>query len=335
MIVGVCLAPTPWNVQQADDTIATTLFVQNAIGFSLEQWIAIQNPVLSFNGRGGAVVLTIDDLDCASFSVPGRFPRAPTPVQDNNSDTIATTAYVNLKMETWTAGVATFNGRMGNVDLQPSDVAAADGLLTTGGTMTGNLTIAKTQPLIILDDTETGVCYNAIQAEHNGSLRWQLLLSNGDPESGTNSGSNFALQMFDNSGNYINQVLSISRQFQITKLNTQLSIGESIGQSSVYLQLNKSASGHSNFITGQNNNTDRWAIQIGDSGAETGGNTGSNFSIESYADNGGGLVTPLSINRATGLVSLRTLAITALPTSDPHIVNEVWNNAGVLNVSAG
>jgi hypothetical protein len=38
---------------------------------------------------------------------------------------------------------------------------------------------------------------------------------------------------------------------------------------------------------------------------------------------------------ATGPTGSTTTFLFVAPTADPHVVNAVWNNAGVLTVSAG
>jgi hypothetical protein len=76
---GTCLAPTQWDPAQADDTIATTAFVQRAIAAFLEDWITTQNPVLTFNGRGGSVTLIPADV-AAAAAVPTVQPTAPAPI---------------------------------------------------------------------------------------------------------------------------------------------------------------------------------------------------------------------------------------------------------------
>jgi hypothetical protein len=49
----------------------------------------------------------------------------------------------------------------------------------------------------------------------------------------------------------------------------------------------------------------RWEMDLGDATAESGSNTGSNLAIKAYADNGATLLsTPLTINRASGLLAL-------------------------------
>jgi hypothetical protein len=76
---GTCLAPTQWNPNQNDDTIATCAFVQNAMCAFFESWLNLQNPVLAFNGRGGNVALTVADV-AAVAAVPTVQPTAPAPV---------------------------------------------------------------------------------------------------------------------------------------------------------------------------------------------------------------------------------------------------------------
>lgn len=56
------------------------------------------------------------------------------------------------------------------------------------------------------------------------------------------------------------------------------------------------------FIMDASNGVNRWAIGL--DGLEAGANSGSNFTIFSYADDGSFLGGPLSINRATGNVTM-------------------------------
>ncbi|MEY9428144.1 hypothetical protein ABH975_003459 [Bradyrhizobium ottawaense] len=69
------------------------------------------------------------------------------------------------------------------------------------------------------------------------------------------------------------------------------------------LILNKQAGGSSR-IFGKNNDVLRWALQLGDGGAESGSDAGSNFGLIRYNDAGGLLGTVLSINRASGLATV-------------------------------
>jgi hypothetical protein len=68
--------------------------------------------------------------------------------------------------------------------------------------------------------------------------------------------------------------------------------------------LNESASGQDAIIFGGKGGLNRWAISLGDTAAESGSNTGSGFGIFRYNDAGAYVDTPLSIDRATGNVSI-------------------------------
>lgn len=57
-------------------------------------------------------------------------------------------------------------------------------------------------------------------------------------------------------------------------------------------------------IYGASNLLARWGITLGDGTAESGANAGSNFGIVAFNDSGAPNLTPLSINRATGRVTV-------------------------------
>ena len=69
-----------------------------------------------------------------------------------------------------------------------------------------------------------------------------------------------------------------------------------------YVQLSRN-SGRSSGILGYTGTSDRWHLLLCNNDLEQGSDTGSNFAIQSYHDNGAPLDTPLSINRATGIVN--------------------------------
>ena len=88
------------------------------------------------------------------------------------------------------------------------------------------------------------------------------------------------------------------------------------------VQLNKTASGQANDITGLNNGTVRWLLRMGDDAAESSTATGSNFAIHRYANDGSYLGNPFLIARDTGAATLTavnvnsTLAVTGATTLD-------------------
>jgi len=68
--------------------------------------------------------------------------------------------------------------------------------------------------------------------------------------------------------------------------------------------LNRPAISPSYGFSGQLATVMRWRIVPGNTAAESTGNAGSNFAIERYSDAGALIDTPLSINRASGAVSM-------------------------------
>ena len=87
---GVVTAPTLWNALDQSDSVATTQWVHNALC-----WFANSGAcVSSFNGRGGCVTLTSDDITSA-LTVPGVYALANTPPSGDTSKRIATTMFVD------------------------------------------------------------------------------------------------------------------------------------------------------------------------------------------------------------------------------------------------
>jgi hypothetical protein len=96
------------------------------------------------------------------------------------------------------------------------------------------------------------------------------------------------------------------------------------------LILNKAASGQVARVFGRTNGSNRWAIELGDTTAEGGGNAGSNLVIRRYDNSGAVLGDPIIINRASGAVTLE--APLTLPASNPtnadHATRKAYVDAG-------
>jgi hypothetical protein len=107
------------------------------------------------------------------------------------------------------------------------------------------------------------------------------------------------------------------------------------------LRLNKAASGASSFIYGQTAGVTRWQMVVGNSGAESGANVGSDFTLKRYSDAGVSIDTPLSIARSTGnatfsaQVGCNTLNVTSGASIGPdlHCSGTIYGN--VLNSTNG
>jgi hypothetical protein len=66
------------------------------------------------------------------------------------------------------------------------------------------------------------------------------------------------------------------------------------------LWLNKPASGRANAVYGQMAASNRWALTLGDTTAESGSNLGSNYVLSTFTDAGAFLGNPLVVSRASG-----------------------------------
>jgi hypothetical protein len=96
------------------------------------------------------------------------------------------------------------------------------------------------------------------------------------------------------------------------------------------LILNKAASGQIARVFGRTAGSNRWAVELGDTTAEGGGNAGSNLVIRRYDNSGAVLGAPVVINRASGAVTLE--APLTLPSSNPtdadHATRKAYVDAG-------
>lgn len=109
----------------------------------------------------------------------------------------------------------------------------ANYLPLVGGSLTGNLTIAMASagPRLVLDASSGSsnwaqVWFNTnangadfIQCEKAGSVRWTYELCSATAETGSNAGSDFVINRFDDTGTVIDQPLSIIRATGTTNLN--------------------------------------------------------------------------------------------------------------------
>jgi len=132
-LTGSPTAPTP-AAGNSSTLLATTAFVTNAI--------TAAGGVTSFNGRTGAVTLTLGDVTgvggapLASPALTGT-PTGPTAAAGTNNTELATTAFVNAAISAIGIGVTSFEGRTGAVTLQANDISAAGGLINPSVALTG------------------------------------------------------------------------------------------------------------------------------------------------------------------------------------------------------
>lgn len=175
-------------------------------------------------------------------------------------------------------------------------------VLKTGDTMSGNLTVAAggvtlggTNPTLAFQSAPGN--QNTIAVYRGAGARWALILGNSEPESGGNAGSNFYLQSFNDAGAFLRNNIQLTRSTGDFTLdgNVQLSKANPV------LTLNKTASGQDAYIQATKTGVTRWILNLGNTIAETGGNAGSDFALQGYADGGGYLGSYFTIERANGM----------------------------------
>jgi hypothetical protein len=139
--------------------------------------------------------------------------------------------------------------------------------------------------------------------------RWQITLPDATPETGANNGSNFSIESFTDTGAPLSTPLTINRTAGNVAVNgngvTVFPTPPVVGTAA--FGVNKPAGAFGNQFNGYANGVMRWRLNFGNATVETGGNTGSDFSITSFTDAGAVLLTPLSISRATGDVTFAAL----------------------------
>ena len=124
-------------------------------------------------------------------------PAAPTAAPGTSTTQLATCAFVAASAA---AGVVSFNGRTGTVTLTSTDVSGASGLLTSGGIVSGPLTLGTntvSQPLTLNGPTNSAL--RDIYWQTAGVARWRLH-PNSTAESGANVGCDLDLLAYDDSG---------------------------------------------------------------------------------------------------------------------------------------
>jgi Chaperone of endosialidase len=130
--------------------------------------------------------------------------------------------------------------------------------------------------------------------------------ANSAPEGGSNAGSDFGISRYSDAGNFIDAPLTIIRATGAVTLNpsgtTQPLYLKGSGGTS--LVIDKVASGNAANIIGETAGSIRWVVNLGNNTAESGSNVGSDFQINRYSDAGAAIDAPLTISRASGVVTL-------------------------------
>jgi hypothetical protein len=100
----------------------------------------------------------------------------------------------------------------------------ADYVNVTGDFMTGDLVITKSSPTLVLNKTD--VSASSIYGTKNDLARWRMDLGDNAPESGTSTGSNFALHAWSNDASaYLGPALTIFRHNRSARFDGPVDVG--------------------------------------------------------------------------------------------------------------
>ena len=120
---------------------------------------------------------------------------------------------------------ATTNTMVGNL---VGDVTGSASLnvLKAGDTMTGNLIVSKSTPIISFIRPAAGTSA-AIESYVSSNARWVIAPGDQSSETGSNAGSNFLIARYSDAGSYIDNPLTISRATGVTDFTSSPTIAGS------------------------------------------------------------------------------------------------------------
>jgi hypothetical protein len=168
-----------------------------------------------------------------------------------------------------------------------------------GGTLTGALTIAPASGNSTLTLNSAAGNNRNILGQTAGVSRWSIVAGNFTAEGGSNAGSDFQINRFNDAGSVIDTPLTINRASATATFAGSV-ISQAPGGNGFLVS---TAAGQNRSFFGQTNSVTRWALIMGNTTAEGGSNAGSDFSLSRYADNGSFLGFPITAVRSTGVVT--------------------------------
>ena len=155
-------------------------------------------------------------------------------------------------------------GGGGTVDAYTKAESDAKFVDAAGDTMTGDLTLLKNTPTInIAAPVVTDQI--SIYGTKAGSKRWGLLLGDGSPESGGNTGSAFSIWRYDDNGNLITSLMTINRDNGQVFINSGLiTLDGAATSGSSRINLVKGPTGDTADLRSEVAGVGVWLMQIGD-----------------------------------------------------------------------
>lgn len=306
--------------------------------------------VTTFNGRSGAVTLQASDITSAGGVTGGPYlplTGGTLSGQVNSNSSIYTTGSTIQSgdwfvcnsppgfneglflqasgLQRWLVGtdgtaeggsnagtnfsIYSYNDAGNNLGI-PLSINRATGNATFSGQVTSNGNILSNGGTYVA--SAAAGTYRGLEIETAGVVRW-FILSDSAAEGGSNSGSNFAILNYSDTGVNLGSPLTINRATGnatfsgiITSQSNSWALEASPPagyQAGVLLNIQ---AGQPGVIASAMPNGFRWRVLLGDGGAETGGNAGSNFILAAYNDSGVGLANYFTIARANGATTFNT-----------------------------
>jgi hypothetical protein len=233
-----------------------------------------------------------------------------------------------------TAGLLRWGVALGNAATEAGSNAGSDLAISRyndGGTLIDSpLTISRASGVatFTVSPIAPGLLINVaaastktIYGQSNGSSRWGLSLGTGGTESGGNVANDFSVSRFSDAGAWIDNPLMINRAGGGITINIA-------GLTVANLPRLDGVAGIAKNWMYMTAGVLRWSAGANQT-AEGGSNAGSDFTFNRYSDAGALIDSPLIINRASGLVTMRGSA--AADNAGAGMVGEVISS----NVTTG
>ena len=97
-----------------------------------------------------------------------------------------------------------------SIDLAAINTSINTRYAKTGGTLTGNVEVSKTNPIITLNKAASGQ-FNILRGQTNGVLRWDFVLGDDSVEGGSNGGSIASLNRYSDAGTFLGYGFTVRR----------------------------------------------------------------------------------------------------------------------------
>jgi hypothetical protein len=179
-----------------------------------------------------------------------------------------------------------------------------------GGVMTGPLTMNESGIGLFGASGSSSRAVSGFTGSPSDTTnrRWDLVVGTNLAETGANAGSNFGVVAYDDNGAQLSSWNTNRASGRLTfngvnaAPHTVTAYPPDIGSATIVL--NRQGSGHNCGIVASSGGLNRWALALSDAVPETGGNSGSNFTIQAVADDGHTALAELDINRMSGRMTL-------------------------------